>query len=137
MISKEKQKELERRETEDSKLCIGCNKVKPLFEFAIHPNGRKNSGAYCCKCQKEKNMLRNYGITLEQYDKMLEEQDGKCKICKTETPGGRGRFNIDHDHVTGKIRGLLCFHCNMVLGQVKDDIKILTSMTQYLIESRK
>lgn len=56
-----------------------------------------------------------YGITIEDYDRILQTQGG-CAICGTKTPGGRGRFHVDHDHITGKIRGLLCSGCNTKLG---------------------
>ena len=55
---------------------------------------------------------RKFGITPEFYYEILHSQDNRCAICKTAEPGGRGRFHVDHCHVTGKIRGLLCFRCN-------------------------
>ena len=56
---------------------------------------------------------RMYGITIEDYDRMYEEQGGRCAICRTDQPGGAGeRFSVDHDHETGKVRGLLCNNCN-------------------------
>lgn len=59
-----------------------------------------------------------YGITVEQYDAMLERQEGRCAICRGEDPGGRfGRFAVDHDHATGAVRGLLCMMCNTTLGR--------------------
>ncbi len=58
-----------------------------------------------------------YGITIEQYDAMLAIQDGRWKVCGTVTPGRRTQyFSVDHDHVTGKVRGLLCVKCNWRLG---------------------
>lgn len=74
-----------------------------------------------------------YGITLEQYDKLLESQGGVCAICGTDTPGGMGRFHIDHDHKTGKIRGLLCNKCNPLLGFHKKTIAMAYSIG-YLCE---
>lgn len=142
-FSKEKKAELERIESEDTKLCIGCGEVKPLFEFGVAPTGHKMACSYCidCDCErrKERKILYNHGITLEDYDKMLEEQNGKCKICDSKETGTkhRGRFCVDHDHSTGRIRGLLCFNCNTFLGNAKDDIEILASAIQYLVNSRK
>lgn len=58
-----------------------------------------------------------YGLTTEDYETMLTEQDGKCFICFTDKPGGhRKNFCIDHDHETNVIRGLLCNRCNGILG---------------------
>lgn len=58
-----------------------------------------------------------YGITPEQYDAMLVAQDGRCalfQVCGSTEPGGRwNRWHVDHDHVTGKVRGLLCNDCNL------------------------
>lgn len=96
---------------------------------------------YCIECAKERSkenhLLRSCGITLQDYDKILKKQGNKCKICKTKIPGGYGRFCIDHNHSTGKIRGLLCNNCNVMLGRAKDDIKILATAIQYLIDSKK
>ena len=74
---------------------------------------------------------RTYGITLEDYNKMLKEQNNRCKICgQEETAKSRSRVRpikklaVDHDHKTGKVRGLLCHQCNVILGQYekyKDD----------------
>lgn len=62
-------------------------------------------------------LVANYGITSEQYDQMLSLQCGVCKICSK--PPSRYRLAIDHCHKTGKIRGLLCAHCNGVLGTLE------------------
>ena len=68
------------------------------------------------KSIQRKNKLRlRYSITLEEYDQMFEDQNGKCKICGTEENGNK-RFSVDHDHETGKVRGLLCYRCNTSLG---------------------
>lgn len=55
-------------------------------------------------------LQRLYGITAAQYDEMLEAQDGKCAVCRK--PPGKQRLNVDHDHKTGLVRGLLCWTCN-------------------------
>lgn len=64
---------------------------------------------------------------------MLSRQDDRCAICRTEIPGGRhGIFNIDHNHQTGEVRGLLCSKCNVGLGCFKDDLLVLESAIDYL-----
>ena len=73
-----------------------------------------------------------YGLTIEQYDLILESQNNCCAICKTDTPSGRGRFHVDHNHKTGEIRGLLCHHCNLALGNFKDDVPTLLNAIDYL-----
>lgn len=73
-----------------------------------------------------------FGITPEQYDEMAEMQRGVCAICgKTEECKNR-RLAVDHDHVTGKNRGLLCFKCNRALGGFGDDIDRLKKAIEYL-----
>lgn len=78
------------------------------------------------------NLLRKYGITLEQFEAMLKDQGNACKICKTSTPGGKGTFHVDHCHKTGVVRGLLCHHCNALLGHAKDQVTILEEAIRYL-----
>ena len=81
--------------------------------------------------------LAEFGITIDEYDRMLEKQEYKCAIC-----GGigdvRNRYrmlSVDHDHKTGKVRGLLCFKCNFLLGNARDDVSILQKAIDYLEEN--
>ena len=76
---------------------------------------------------RKKNLMKNYGLTLEQYDQMFENQGGVCAICE-ETNISDRRLVVDHNHKTGKIRGLLCYRCNVRVGFMED--KILTSKTK-------
>lgn len=77
-----------------------------------------------------------YGLTVDAYEAILTAQDGKCAVCSTDQPGGRSaRFHVDHDHATGKVRGLLCFRCNTVLGAMRDEPSLLTSAIAYLNRS--
>jgi hypothetical protein len=78
--------------------------------------------------------IRQYGIDVEDYERMLFEQDGVCYICK-EPPSKRA-LDIDHDHKTGKVRGLLCSNHNRALGLLGDDIILLLRATEYLVKSR-
>ena len=75
---------------------------------------------------------RKYGITKEQYDKLLQQQGGGCAICgRTEEPDGR-KLSIDHDHNTGDVRGILCNNCNNGLGSFGDDIEGMHKAINYL-----
>ena len=77
---------------------------------------------------------RTYGITLQQYNQMLEDQNGVCAICgKADEVEGR-RMAIDHNHDTGEVRGLLCGTCNRGLGNFQDSIDMLKKATDYLVK---
>ena len=81
---------------------------------------------------KTRDRLRSkFGLTLEDYDKLFEQQNGVCKICGGVNKDGRRLF-VDHNHKTGKIRDLLCFNCNSVIGLVGEDEKRLLLMSLYL-----
>lgn len=75
-------------------------------------------------------LKRNYGLTLQTYNTMLLGQNGGCAIC--ERKPGKRPLHVDHNHVTGKVRGLLCHQCNWYLGTVEADPRILSRITIYL-----
>ncbi len=78
-------------------------------------------------------MLRQkYGISGVVFDEMLKAQNGTCAICEGGVNGLHPRFHVDHDHKTGKIRGLLCSKCNNGLGCFRDSVKVLDSAKLYL-----
>lgn len=71
---------------------------------------------------ERRKVYRRYGITESDYNAMLEKQGGVCAICKERADGNRTwtkKLAIDHDHSTGKVRGLLCFRCNTRLGHIE------------------
>lgn len=74
--------------------------------------------------------LRKFGLTVHDYEKMFKEQLGVCAIC--EQPSGSKRLAVDHDHQTGRIRGLLCAGCNVILGRWKDSPEIAMRAHDYL-----
>jgi hypothetical protein len=82
--------------------------------------------------------LKKFGLTVEQYETMLASQGYRCAICRSADPGvggdkqHRGSWNVDHDHQTGEVRGLLCRGCNIALGAVKDTTITLAAMIAYL-----
>lgn len=81
---------------------------------------------------RAKQLRSKFGITLGQFISMEAEQGGCCAVCRTDSPGGRGGWHVDHNHVTGKVRGLLCNRCNMGLGYFKDDPLLLERAADYL-----
>ena len=99
------------------------NKVRTM---AILIYGEKITQS--CARKKLSGRLKKYNISHDQYMNMCSAQAGRCLICKTEYPD----LSIDHDHATGKIRGLLCRYCNSALGFAKDDIDILLNAIIYL-----
>lgn len=85
---------------------------------------------------KNADLKRRFGISLHEYGQMLVAQNGKCAICSSTDAGTRDgmpkALAVDHDHRTGKIRGLLCESCNQGIGKLKDDPKILRLAADYL-----
>jgi hypothetical protein len=79
-------------------------------------------------------LMYHYGISLEEYNKMLSAQGGSCAICSC-VPGLR-RLAVDHNHSTGKVRGLLCGPCNRALGILSDDPALLRAASDYLERSK-
>ena len=76
---------------------------------------------------RKSHLKRKYGLTIEEYDAMLAAQDGGCASCGKPNPD-----NVDHDHETGRVRGILCWNCNVGVGQFEDDIERLITATAYL-----
>ncbi len=79
---------------------------------------------------RAKRLKRLYGITVDDYNRMLKQQKGVCFICR-RAPGTR-RLAVDHDHKTGAVRGLLCSRCNRGLQWFSDDPKKLSRAVVYL-----
>lgn len=131
-----------------SKQCTKCKVEKPLEEFRRETNGPLGRFRWCRICQrasdkaryarnkdsvKDADYRRNYGFGLDQYNEMVQAQNGRCKICGTSKPGGRGnRLHVDHDHTTNVIRGLLCTNCNIGIGKFKDSPEFLETAANYL-----
>ena len=127
--------------------CMTCGVEKNIVEFYVRnkKTGRRHSA--CKECDKARvkarhqanpertrnnDLKRNYGITLQEHQEIFDEQKGDCAICKGEGDGKWKKLCVDHDHKTGKVRQLLCRNCNMVLGQVGDNVNLLEEMIKYL-----
>lgn len=138
-----------------TKVCTVCKESKSLSEFFNYkasPDGK----AYRCKAcdtkarkayeanrpdsvkvlRRNARMRYKYGIEPEDYNKMLEEQGGKCAICKGDPVGTHPPYNstlvVDHCHKTNKVRGLLCQKCNKALGLLNDSVEALKIAINYL-----
>ena len=120
-----------------------CKKCKQIKHSSLET--RKSSTEKYKNTDKYKNTLRKhtllkYGISIEEYDEMLTRQNFVCKICSRPENkmlnGKVRRLSVDHDHETGKIRGLLCMDCNTTLGKMNDDVNLFIKMVNYLKESR-
>lgn len=139
------------------KKCPRCKEIKELINFK-----KSKTIGYNCNChpchkiirreykqrpnvkERERKIFikgylrRAYGITYEQYQYMFLKQNGKCAICKKETEfndyrsSKRINLGVDHCHETGKVRGLLCVHCNFGIGAFKDDIKLMSKAIKYI-----
>lgn len=83
------------------------------------------------KANRDKITARRYGMLAYEYTAMVDAADGRCTICR-EAPEARRFLHVDHHHATGKVRGLLCHHCNTALGLMKEDTARLAAAVEYL-----
>ncbi|HEU5266425.1 MAG TPA: endonuclease VII domain-containing protein [Jatrophihabitans sp.] len=123
------------------KWCPECGEVKPLDDFPRNRSQRRGRGSYCKPCHnkivrankelhggsRNYHLRRRYGIAAEHFDTMFAEQGGRCAICR-EAPAEQ----VDHDHATNRVRGLLCFNCNGALGQFRDRADLMLRAIAYL-----
>jgi hypothetical protein len=86
------------------------------------------------KRENRKEGLRQYGITLDDYERLRTLQNNMCGICDREPMVGEKGLSVDHNHETRYIRGLLCFHCNVGLGHFMDSVPLLCRAIQWLTE---
>ena len=142
----------EASELPQSKACSTCKLEKPLEGFVRNKSSVDGRHNQCKVCRREytqrpetkelvsfhstrRNLKRKYGLTVDQYEAMLDAQGGLCAICRGEQVNVR-RMAVDHCHDTGKIRGLLCNPCNAGLGQFKDDPDRMRIAIRYLEEHK-
>lgn len=120
---------------DDTKWCNRCEAYKPFSDFGTMRSRKDGLAIYCLVCANdyghERRLETVYGITRDDYDRMLAEQDGRCAICQNK-PRKR-RLAVDHDHATGEVRGLLCTRCNQkLLGSANENPAILRRAADYL-----
>lgn len=123
------------------KHCIKGHYLKKTRK--ITPKGK----TYCSECKRLarrgiKGRIANYkdkyGITIADFNIIFKKQKNTCAICKCKKPikySTKG-FVIDHNHKTGRIRGILCTPCNLILGHAQDSTKIIKAATKYLEKSK-
>lgn len=128
------------------KKCSKCGIVKPKELFSIGRRYLDGRTSWCKECfkkyresdngkiQKLKYCIkRHYNLELEEYTKIMIEQNGVCAICGSSGGDSRGgRLHVDHNHNTGKVRGLLCGNCNKAIGYLKDNVELLAKAIVYL-----
>jgi hypothetical protein len=133
----------------ETKTCTRCKKTKPLEEYQIKLKGRTSQCKVCLsKSLKRKRLtpeghlaffksriLSKFGVTWNQYQEMFKKQNGCCAICGIHQSKLTKRLHVDHDHKTDRIRGLLCRHCNLFLGNIKDSKEFLSNALKYLDET--
>ncbi len=133
--------------------CSTCKEEKYstyFYKAANKKRGYQWSCISCCKDRRDKHknsmspeewsllnkqywLKTEYGISLEDYNQLLKQQEHKCAICKTdETDAFRQTLYVDHCHSTGVVRGLLCMQCNSGLGKFKDSLERLEAAKEYL-----
>lgn len=129
------QKELEVRVATQTKRCSRCQVHLPVDSFSKKKGTRDGFASRCKPCMRDIQWYIRYGITPEQYSRLLESQDYLCAICRKPEPNPRYEYlSVDHDHTTGEVRGLLCSLCNPMIGYAKNDPEILESAIRYLQE---
>jgi hypothetical protein len=109
--------------------CSRCQKLKTPEEFP-NPDAYKASCWVCGHRGSERARKHKYGITPSDFENLLIQSEGKCMICKESF--GKGKVCIDHNHTTGKVRGVVCDSCNKGLGFFKDNSIVLDTAIQYL-----
>ena len=109
-----------------SRVCKDCGERKSAEHY--NKNAKEKDGLYyCCKpCRAIRRRVKTYNLEESKYQEMVKATPN-CPICGSEEP-----LVVDHDHSTGKVRGLICNHCNLVLGHARDSIETLKNAIAYL-----
>lgn len=113
---------------------VAKNRTKTdAYQKEYRDNHKEQTKLYDRERVKKKSRLKMiYGITLGDWEKMFDAQEGRCVICgKHQNELSKGLV-IDHDHITGKVRGLLCHLCNIGIGSLQDDPALLKNAISYL-----
>ena len=118
------------------KTCGKCKQEKPLSDFNRNRSRADGLQDWCHDCHgpavRKSQLQRDYGITPEDYDEMYQAQGGCCIGCTKHQSELTKTLHVDHNHDTGKVRGLLCYHCNLLAGHAKDQPRTLQRIAEYL-----
>jgi len=128
--------------------CYRCQETKDISEFYTDKSKTGGRNYECKECTKarvkatrdperarDRHYRRLYGISLADFNRMVLSQGSRCACCGSNEPGGKhNQWCVDHDHVTGQIRELLCKDCNIVLGLVEDSPEHLQRLLQYIVK---
>jgi hypothetical protein len=116
--------------------CKVCRKKIDHDRYAANPEKHRETRKKYAKTHKKElrhyQIEKKYGITAEQWDKLFKKQGKKCAICGSKRSGNKHGWDTDHNHETGKARGILCHGCNVLLGGAKDSIRVLRKAIKYL-----
>lgn len=106
---------------------LSCKQCRNIKRVQMHDFNKNKDGL----------LKARFGISLNDYNKMFIDQGGCCSICKIPQSALPKSFAVDHDHITGAIRGLLCDNCNRALGQFKDNVNNLKLAIAYLEKTQE
>lgn len=116
--------------------CKVCNRQAVRRWEQRHPGIHRRRYWANRDAERERHIKAKYGMSFKDYERLAEAQGRKCAICASPEPSGR-LLNIDHDHQTGKVRGLLCASCNRGIGLLGDSSERVAAAARYLASSRK
>jgi hypothetical protein len=106
-----------------------CGPCYNVWALGRNPVAR----AHVKKYMSDRHLRLKFGITRTEFDRMVKAQGGVCKLCGDEPNGRWPRLQVDHDHKTGRIRGLLCWFCNYrIVGRIEKSPGMLKRLEEYL-----
>lgn len=114
--------------------CAGKHQLKNPKDNPNYKHGLSNTSEYIRKYGRKYN-LKKFGLTIKDYNLLLEKQNNKCAICKCSSKEIKRHLSVDHNHKTNQIRGLLCSQCNSILGLAKEKTIILYNCIVYLLKN--
>ncbi len=113
------------------KYCDSCLRTRRLSVDKVRQKSRRLNAGHKAK-YRAWFLKKTYGISIEQYEAMFANQGERCAICLGTEPRTTKSWHVDHDHVTGTVRGILCSPCNLLLGIARDRVVILEGAIRYL-----
>lgn len=114
----------------NTQVCTKCKIEKDLDEYHADRRTGNRKRNVCIDCRHTQRKVTN--ISTYEYAKLLVEQNNACAICGVSATELKRELSVDHNHETNKIRGLLCHHCNIGLGNFRDSTTLLSLAIEYL-----